>query len=189
MTKHVLTTCALVLALGAVTSAQDDDAARRTAEVARRETTITPLKVDIVLSRLNTESGETVSSLPYTLLVNANDGKLSTLNMGAEVPVRGMTNIDGKLVPGSINYRPIGTQINCVANSLGDGKFALELRIEESSVYDEDDPDVPGAPVFRTFRISNNLMLRDGQSVEFTAAADRISGEVVRAEVSLEVLD
>ena len=42
-------------------------------------------------------------------------------------------------------------------------------------------------PVIRSFRASNNVVLRDGQTRQFTAAADRITGEVVKVDVTLRV--
>ena len=46
-----------------------------------------------------------------------------------------------------------------------------------------------GQPVFRSFQSSNTMILRDGQSVQYTAAADRISGESIRVDVRLTVLE
>ena len=43
-------------------------------------------------------------------------------------------------------------------------------------------------PAFRSFRARNTLLMRDGQTRGFTAAADRVSGEVVRVEVGVRVL-
>jgi hypothetical protein len=43
-------------------------------------------------------------------------------------------------------------------------------------------------PVFRSFRSTNTLVLRDGQTRQFTAATDRVSGEVVRIDVTLNVV-
>jgi hypothetical protein len=42
-------------------------------------------------------------------------------------------------------------------------------------------------PVIRSFRASNNVVLKDGQTRQFTAAADRITGEVVKVDVTLKV--
>jgi hypothetical protein len=42
-------------------------------------------------------------------------------------------------------------------------------------------------PVIRSFRVSNNVVLKDGQTRQFTAAADRITGEVVKVDVTLKV--
>ena len=43
-------------------------------------------------------------------------------------------------------------------------------------------------PVFRSYQSTNTLVLKDGQSREFTAAADRVSGEVIRIGVTLRVV-
>jgi hypothetical protein len=43
-------------------------------------------------------------------------------------------------------------------------------------------------PVFRKFSSTNMLVMRDGQTREFTAATDRVSGEVVRIAVTLRVV-
>ena len=73
-----------------------------------------------------------------------------------------------------------------------DGSFQLRLNVEDTSVYtggqDPSLPKVEQMPVFRTFRSTNTLVLRDGQSRDFTAAADRVSGEVVRIAVTLRVV-
>jgi len=34
----------------------------------------------------------------------------------------------------------------------------------------------------------NQLVIRDGQSTEFTVAADKVTGEVMKAEVSISVI-
>jgi hypothetical protein len=166
-----------------------------------------PLQVQVVVSRYQGE--KKLSSLPYMLSVNANAGGQASLRMGAEVPVP--TTAFQPLPPPpptpnekpappkppatpltSFNYRAIGTEIDCGASTTEDGRFRVQLTISDSSVYtDVQDTSVPVAgklPVFRSFRSSNTLVLRDGQSRQFTAATDRISGEVVRVEVTLTVL-
>jgi hypothetical protein len=93
----------------------------------------------------------------------------------------------------SYNYQNIGTQIDCSAIQAGDGRFELNISIEDSSIY-VDDQVVKGVakgnepPIFRSFRSRNDLILRDGQSTEFTAATDRISGEVIRIDVTLKIM-
>ena len=71
-----------------------------------------------------------------------------------------------------------------------DGRFDLRLNIDDSSVY-QSPSTVPGGnqmPAFRSFRSRNTLLLRDGQSREYTAATDRVSGEVVKISVTLKVV-
>jgi hypothetical protein len=91
----------------------------------------------------------------------------------------------------SFTYRDIGTNIDCSARTVEEGVFQLRLNIEDTSVYtnvqDRATPTVGEMPVFRTFRSTNTLVLRDGQTRDFTAAADRVNGEVIRIAVTLRV--
>ena len=148
-----------------------------------------PLDVLVVVNRY--QGDKRVSSLPYTMAVNANDRTMSSLRMGARVPVpRGV--VSGR--PGlPVDYQSIGTNIDCFARTMDDGRFQVNLVIEDSSIYEN----VPGAvkpsadddsPVFRSFKSTNTLVLRDGQTRQFTAATDRVNGEVVRIEVTLRVV-
>ena len=94
---------------------------------------------------------------------------------------------------GPVNYQDIGTNIDCSARTLDEGGgFQLRLTVEDTSVYtniqDSATPTVEQMPVFRTFRTTNTLVLRDGQTRDFSAAADRVSGEVVRIAVTLRVV-
>ena len=157
---------------------------------------IVPLSVQIVIARY--QGDKKIASLPYTLAVNSGDGEFARLRMGAEVPVQtfsGPPEIDGKPTPftGPVQYRKVGTNIDCMATVLGDGRFRLQISIEESSIVmdGQSAPDVlklQKAPVFRSFQLNNTAILRDGQSVQFTAATDRITGEVVRVDVTLTVV-
>jgi len=93
--------------------------------------------------------------------------------------------------PGPVNYQGIGTNIDCLAQR-PDGGFQLLITVEDTSVYtnmqDATTPTAGDMPVFRSFRSTNTLVLKDGQSREFTAATDRVSGEVVRIPVTLRVV-
>jgi hypothetical protein len=157
--------------------------------------TLIPLDIQVVISRFQGE--KKISSLPYSLAVNANDREASRLRMGANVPVPAMaapkSNPAGPTgpMPGPVSYRDIGTSIDCTARAIADGRFHVFISVEDSSVYtniqDATTPTVGDMPVFRSFRSANTLVLRDGQSRQFTAATDRVSGEVVRIEVTLKV--
>jgi hypothetical protein len=168
----------------------------RQAEERRR---LVPLSIELVVSRYQGE--KKISSLPYSLAVNANDsapGGVCQLRMGARVPVPSIVapkpnpNSPGGPMPGPVNYQEIGTNIDCSARTLDDGRFQLRITVEDTSVYtniqDTTTPTVEQMPVFRTFRSTNTLVLRDGQARDFNAAADRVSGEVVRIGVTLRVV-
>ena len=164
----------------------------RVAEAKANE--IVPLDVEVVVTRY--QGDKKISSLPYALAVNASQrAEEVRLRMGANVPVPTTAftppAADGKPLPiTSYNYRDIGTNIDSSARPLGDGRFAVYVSIGESSVVQGANVPgaVQGAPVIRTFSASNNLVLRDGQTRQFTAAADRVTGEVVKVDVTLKVV-
>jgi hypothetical protein len=152
-----------------------------------------------------------VGSLPYTITCNAGDRNPAVLRMGIEVPVpvpMGSAKEGNTIFP-SIQYKNVGTSIDCRAGlAAADGRFRLELNIEQSSIYASADdksrraggpsgdaraPGVAevgsgGVPVFRTFRATFVPLLRDGQTVQYTAATDPVSGEVVKIDVTVNVV-
>jgi Bacterial type II and III secretion system protein len=165
---------------------------------------LVPLKVLIVVSRYQGE--KKVSSLPYTLTVNANDRvtgplgqfepRMVQLRTGASIPVPSMappkeSPMQGPVGP--VQYKPIGINIDCTAQSTDDGRFRVDISIEDTSVYSEGQTaegvaKMSDIPSFRTFQTSNTVILKDGQSSEFTAAADRISGEVTKIDITVTVV-
>jgi hypothetical protein len=164
----------------------------------------TPLQVQVTVSRYTGE--KKISTMPYVLTVNAagsamalNQAENSRLRMGSQVPVptpafTPITRSDGSQGAEplrSYNYQEIGTNIDCKARSMGDGRFELGISVEEKSVF-TDVKDAAGAgsgiPVVRSFQTSQNLILRNGESRQFTAATDRVTGEIVRIDVTLTVV-
>ena len=151
----------------------------------------TPLQVQVVVSRYQGE--KKISSLPYSLSVNP-DSRKTSLRMGAEVPIERMPmpaaarGEKPALPPTSYDYKSIGTNIDCSATAAAGNQFRLTLDVEDSSVYPDDQPRaLKGVPMFRSFKLSNTLLLRDGQSTQLTSAADKISGEVLKVDVTLNV--
>ena len=92
----------------------------------------------------------------------------------------------------SYSYRTVGTNIDVQAQSIADGQYRISLTVEDSSIYP---PDIAppttkstGAPAFRSFKSSNVIALRDGQTLDYTMATDRLTGEVYRVTVKLTVV-
>jgi hypothetical protein len=91
--------------------------------------------------------------------------------------------------------KDVGTNIDCTASNLDPGRFALTVTIEDSSIYEDSQRTdvangsrVSGVSATHTFRTTNALVLRDGQSTEFTTAVDKVSGEMIKASVTLAVV-
>ena len=174
------------------------------ASIARRTPSVwTPLKVTVVLSRYQGE--KRVSSMPYVLGVTAGGtapGPKTTLRMGTDVPVvvtvfGGGGGPDGKTTPqSSYNYRNVGTNIDCTAS--GDettaGLFHLSLTITDSSIGLDTSKRtgsqsiVPDVPSFRNFNSSFTALLRDGQTTQYTSATDPVTGELMKIDVTLNVM-
>src|SRR5262249_28725835 len=146
---------------------------------------------------------------PYTFLVTTDPSpqlakpspQRARVQMGVEVPVT-VTQLpqgEGKTAPvTSFQYRNVGTNINCSGQTLGDGFYQLVLVVENSSVYQGPESRSPGAapdvpvgtgdrPLFRSFSVDLNPVLRDGESVQTVASTDPVSGEVVKIDVSINV--
>lgn len=151
---------------------------------------LVPLDVQVVVNRYQGE--KRISSLPYALAVNANDRSVSSIRMGARVPVVGTPPGSAPNTPVLVNYENVGTNIDCFARTTEDGRFQVNVTIEDSSVYQNVEgavaPTAAGRPVMRSFRSMNTLVLRDGQTRQFTAATDRVNGEVVRIEITLRIV-
>lgn len=158
-----------------------------------------PLELQVVISRYQGE--KRISSLPYVLsLKSANISRGgASLRLGSRVPLRvqmfAPAPADGKpAAPMSqVNYENVGTNIDAGATALEDGRFEVTVTVNESSVVtDPQDlkatPGMGDYPVFRSYQSTNTLFVKEGQPKQFTAASDRVSGEVVRVEVKLTVV-
>ncbi len=148
---------------------------------------IASLRVQVVLSRH--EGDKKIGSVPYMLSVSTHS-KASQLRMGARVPIstRPITG-DAPVPVSSFNYENVGTSIDCYAVALSDGRYQLTIGIDDSSPYEGDKADTLNQPVsFRSFKSNQSVVLKDGQSTQLTMATDKVTGEVLRAEVSLTVV-
>jgi hypothetical protein len=184
---------AFALASSAVVRTQEKPAPVPVAKPAPAPTI--PLKLNILVSRYQGE--KKISSLPYTMSITAGGGQ-ATLRMGAKVPVMMITAAPS--VPpnapaiGPVQYQDVGTNIDCtVSNALEDGRFRVVITIDDSSVYGDppspgENRPAPGNPTFRSFRASDSMVLRDGQTSQVTTATDKVSGEIVKVDVTLTIV-
>jgi hypothetical protein len=153
---------------------------------------LVPLKIDLVVSR--NAGAKKISSLPYSLWVIANERERTSLRMGVQVPVAS-TRVAQKddPPPPAYSYRDVGTNIDCQATTIADGRFNVRIVLEDSAVhFDEKETTgtrpLPGLPSFRSFSARFSLLLKDGQSATYTSATDPVSGETLKVDVTLTVL-
>jgi hypothetical protein len=148
-----------------------------------------PLRLQFVISKYQGE--KKISSLPYSISLNAN-GPNVNLRMGARVPYATSRVTDGKATP-TYSYEQVGVSIDSGAQSEMDGtQFRVDITVNDSSISSSNEvqgaPSVSGVPVFRNFSTRNTVLLKNGQTIQLTTAADPISGEVMRVDVTLTVV-
>src|SRR5579862_3841863 len=170
----------LLVSAAATTFAQDRPAA-----------TETPLKLQVVMTRY--DGDKKVSSMPYTMLVNATDPENALkqppkqMMMGVQVPLQ----VTVWETP-TVTFKDVGSRISCLATAVGGGRYRLQLELEQSLVADgqprRSADSVITGPVLRTFRDSVDIVLRDGQTTQSSSATDPVTGEVLKIDLTLTVV-
>ena len=198
-------TLALAIAAGSPLAAQQAPQTGKKIPAAR---------VSLVLERY--QADKKVSSLPFSLWLTPQTASATqssgSIRIGVQVPIgsttttRGTTsgNTTSSNVMAVPQYEDIGTQIDCrLFPTDQDGLFVLAIRLSDSSIYDPNAAreaalvarglapakasPLPETPVFRNFTFDNSVQMRDGQTAEYVNAADKITGEIVKATVTLNI--
>jgi hypothetical protein len=187
---HAFGIIVVALALSGRPSAQDPASAQKPSPPAKPAAAAStpaglyvPIRLQFVIAKY--EGEKKISSLPYSISLNANGPRVS-LRMGVQVPIANTQVTEGK-TSRSFSYRDVGVSIDSNATSHMDtGQFRVDIVVEDSSISSN----TPGqdSPVFRHFRTSNTVLLKDGQTSQLTTAADPISGEMMRVDVTLNVV-
>jgi hypothetical protein len=154
-----------------------------------------PIKIQIVVTRYDGE--KKIASLPYTLIGSTES--TMTLNTGLQVAV--INSVVGSPVSSgngpltstpvtNFTYKPIGTNLSSLVTSQNDGKFKIDLTLDNSSVVPGNS--APGlvttAPSFQSFTMRNNLIVADGQTVQYASVTDPGNGMVTKVDLTLTTL-
>jgi hypothetical protein len=159
------------------------------------------VRVNLVITRFQGE--KKIASLPYTLVVGT--GARTRMRMGVDTPVpvtQFMTSEQGGSKPStSFQYRNVGTNIDCAVWERGrkgesgqpETVYRVSLSVENSSAFSGSDARgaagaAEGAPLFRRFETSIDAAMRDGQTLQTIASTDPVTGEVVKIDVTLNVV-
>ncbi len=122
-----------------------------------------PLKVTVVISRW--QGDKKTASLPFTLSVNSDDQRGTSLRMSEQVPVPQGAMTAPNTPVASYIYKDLGTNIDSSAQAIEDNRFSLSLTIEDSQVF-SDSAKPAGLPSFQSFRSNTHLILKDGQTTQ-----------------------
>jgi hypothetical protein len=160
------------------------------------------VRVSLVIARY--QGDKKVASLPYTLVVGTG-GARTRMRMGVDtpIPVTSVTVSEqgGSKPSTSFQYRNVGTNVDCAVwerSRLGEAGqpekvYRLSLSVENSSAFSGPDARVAGggfegAPLFRRFETAIDVGLHDGQTMQTIASTDPVTGEVVKIDVTLNVV-
>lgn len=152
------------------------------------------LKITVVISRF--QGQKRTGNLPFEMIVNA-DGDSTSIQMSADVPYAQTAFVAGGGAPApatqvSYTFRSIGTNISCSAKASDDGRFAVNLQLTDKQIFSDAvpgaQPALTGVPTFQSFTSNTQLLLRDGQTIQYNTAVDKTSGEQIKVDVTLNVI-
>lgn len=195
MRLQIRQTCWVMAVVVGIVMATGTGQAQGPAPQQKAEPAVVPLKVTVVMTRYKSDKAQTVvSRLPFELWVNT--GSSATIRLGSDVPVPTITMVQGegadkKSTPvASFNYRPIGTSVTVNAHDHGEGRYRLDVSIDDSQILPAaTDPDLGGPrTAFQSLRTATQPILRDGQTVQHSLATDRMTGDVTKIELTLNVV-
>lgn len=154
-------------------------------------------KVDVVFSRF--QGTKRISTMPYSLVVNSSQpderSNLTNLRVGVDAPTgRETSSTQNGVTTTSPEYKYVGTNIDCWITDRNTPTYEVHLNLQDYSLASQANGDTStSAPArfdlaIRRFGVSNTLTMRDGQTVEFSVGTDPVTGETIRASVTIAAL-
>jgi hypothetical protein len=186
----LLAACPPLVAQDSPPATAKPDAAKPAAAPPASRGATTPLRLVLTLSRY--QGDKKISSLPYSLSVSM-DGPPVRFRMGADLPYAASPADVSKPQTPSYAYRTVGVAIDVTNQVMVEsGVYKMNINVSDSSValsnQIQGSPAVAGAPMFRNFSTNGLVVLKDGQTSQLTTAADPITGETMRVDVTLSVV-
>jgi hypothetical protein len=143
------------------------------------------LRIQLVISRFDGE--KKLGSLPYTLIAapwTPGNSNTAGIRLGVDVPVPAASPAV------ATEYRTLGMNIDCLnVRELAGGRYQFDINLKSTgAVAAANVGAVAGFPMFRRFDTSFTSILRDGQSTQAVTSTDPVTGEVIKIDVTLNVL-
>ena len=175
------------------------------------------LKVDVVLSRFQGDKKTGSLPFALLVNTPDRGSGSSSVRVGVDVPVGTSAITRRSGVPQSggtgettttnnaTDYRNVGTSIDCRTSQLPDGRFTVGITVQDSSLFSPEAERLASlfqkglisrtqlaaktdSAAFKTFTATNTLPMRDGQTLEFSAVSDKISGETLKVAVTINIV-
>jgi len=141
-----------------------------------------PVKLLVVISTF--EGDKKVSSLPYTLLATANGSEV-TFQSGSNVPIPSSNG-------GGASYTNIGTTLRCTVTTEA-GSFKVSINFSDKTVLSSKTLPTsanaparnPDYPTYHDVNYSSAVSIKDGETKQLISAPDKVTGEVLKIDVTL----
>jgi hypothetical protein len=152
-------------------------------------------KVDVVFSRF--QGTKRISTMPYTLVVASAPRMTQSTNLrvGVDAPTgRTISSTQNGATTTSPEYKYVGTNIDCWIVNRNTPTYEVHLNLQDYSLASQASEDTSTSVqtrfdlAIRNFGVSNTLTMRDGQTVEFSVGTDPVTGETIRASVTIAAL-
>jgi len=147
-----------------------------------------PMKVQIVFTEW--DGDKKISSLPYTFSVIVDEKSSGRYSVNLRTGVRVPVELDAK--DQKTTYLEVGTNIDCGIHEEEEGKFRVLLNFDRSALYPNKSAEGErlvsepnGMPLLRQFRISDDLLIKDGQTSDLILSTDPLNGHVLKAAVTI----
>ena len=142
-----------------------------------------PVKLLVVISTF--EGDKKVSSMPYTLLATAN-GNQVTFNSSSRMPIPASNG------GGTPSYTNIGTTLQCTVTSDA-GSFKVTITFSDNTVLPNKSPAGsataparnPDYATFHDVTYTSAVSMKDGETKQVISAPDKVTGEVIKIDVTL----
>ena len=178
--------CATIAAPATPVSAQAPSPVGGPPQSQQPQGPVSTLKLTVVISRFSGE--KKIGNLPFVLLLTPTNDR-TTVQMSSSVPMPSSSVPGGGL---SYSYQNVGTNISASSDrELSPGQYIVNLTISDSQMLsDAAAPSELTKGLMRTQSFSSGvrLPLRDGQTISYNAATDKLTGDLVKVEVTLNVL-
>jgi hypothetical protein len=146
------------------------------------------VRVQLVITRY--EGDRKLGSLPYTFVAapaspGSNSPMATRIRLGVDTPIPA----DGGDAA-AVQYKNVGTNIDSSqVTELPDGRYQLTISAQNTAAVPASTADTRGGrPVFRRFDVTFTAALRDGQTMQAISSADPVTGELIRVDVTINVL-
>jgi len=132
------------------------------------------LRGRLVLERRRGET--TTARRPYTAILATDGETKSSVFSGSMLPVQ--VKAQGQT---TVAFKDAGAGLQLNARRVADGRYRVDVEFSDGVLAGGE-----SAPQIRTFESESRLFVREGETVTVAAAVDSVTGETVKADLTLE---